>query len=151
MTLGCKLPDDFKALLIKKYRSTDLQRDALFQMQVALGDSPQRYKEGEPYNFEPIRVQEMADINDPNNSDLLFPGGKSFQMMNVAAPFGFLRNPNQAPPKEFPIDVCGGCGAKERGDGNPLLQCGKCKTKKYCGKVCQQAHFKRHKPFCKEQ
>lgn len=147
MSLGCKIPGDFKALLIKHYRSTDLQRDALMQMQVALGDSPKRYKEGEPYDFGSRGVEETA--NDQNKDDHLFPNGKGFQLINVAAPFGMMRNPNQAPPKEFAANVCGGCGAKERGDGDPLLSCGKCKTRRYCGKVCQQAHYKRHKPLCK--
>lgn len=146
VSLGCKLPSGFKALLIEKYRSTELQRDALFQMQVALGDGPGKYKEGEPYDFKPRRIEEMAGAG--NKQDLLYPNSN---MINVAAPFGMRRNPNQAPPKEFAADVCGGCGAKERADGNPLLSCGKCKMRKYCGKVCQQAHHRRHKPFCKEQ
>lgn len=149
MSLGCKIPDVFKSLLIKHYLSSELQRDALLQMQVALDDSPKRYKEGEPYDFSPRGIEEMAELAAEHKSDLLFPRGREYQMLNMAAPFGMHRNPNQAPPKEFAADVCGGCGAKERHDGDPLLSCGKCKTRKYCGKVCQQAHYKRHKPSCK--
>lgn len=71
--------------------------------------------------------------------------------LNVPAPFGLFSSPKGVPLKEYPVGVCGGCGAKDRLDGEPLLSCGKCKTKKYCGKVCQQAHFKQHKRVCKPQ
>jgi hypothetical protein len=41
---GCKLPDDFKELLIKTYRFTRLFRMGRCSMQVALGDGPERYR-----------------------------------------------------------------------------------------------------------
>jgi hypothetical protein len=50
MTLGCKLECDFKELLIKRYRTSGLMRDALYMMQLALGDGPDRYKDT-PYDF----------------------------------------------------------------------------------------------------
>lgn len=94
---------------------------------MALGDSPKRYKEGEPYAFESGAAEEISDESVGSNKDLLFPDTKGYKVMNVAAPFGLLRNPHQAHPKEFAADACGGCGAKERGDGDPLLSCSKCK------------------------
>ena len=71
--------------------------------------------------------------------------------MNISAPFGLFSNPKAIPRKEYPANVCGGCGARDRLDGEPLLSCGKCMTKKYCGTVCQQAHFKQHRCVCKPQ
>ena len=147
MTLGCKIPDDFKELLIEKYRSTELQRDSLHGMQLALGDGPERYK-GTPYDFGSKGLIETANSRDPaedKNSNMPYIG------LNVPAPFGLFSSPKGVPLKEYPVGVCGGCGAKDRLDGEPLLSCGKCKTKKYCGKVCQQAHFKQHKRVCKPQ
>lgn len=147
MTLGCKIPDDFKELLIEKYRSTELQRDSLHGMQLALGDGPERYK-GTPYDFGSKGLIETANSRDPAediNSNMPYIG------LNVPAPFGLFSSPKGVPLKEYPVGVCGGCGAKDRLDGEPLLSCGKCKTKKYCGKVCQQAHFKQHKRVCKPQ
>jgi hypothetical protein len=145
MSLGCKIPAEFKELLIKKYRTTDLQRDALHSMQLALGDGPDRYKDV-PYDFGSKGLVEMANSRDPNegkNSGLPYVG------LNVPAPFGLFRSP-PAQLKEYPAGVCGGCGADKRFDKDPLLCCGKCKTKKYCSKVCQQAHYNQHKRVCKE-
>lgn len=147
MSTGCKIPADFKELLIKKYRTTELQHDSLHAMQLALGDGPDRYKDT-PYDFGSKGIVEMANSRDPEEdkkSNLPFIG------LNMPAPFGLFSNPKPAPMKEYPANVCGGCGAKDRLEGEPLLSCGKCKVKKYCGRVCQQAHFKQHKRVCKEQ
>jgi len=142
MSHGAKIPSDFKELLINKYRTTQLQRDALGQMQVALGDGPNRYKEGVPHEF--AGLEELP--GDREREDRIYPNG---MLVNVWAPFGMLRDV-RVEKREYPVNVCGGCGAKDRLDGQPLLSCGKCKVKKYCSKVCQQAHFKQHKRVCKE-
>lgn len=144
MTLGCKIPSDFKQLMIAKYRTTDFQRDALGQIQVALGDGPDRYKEGTPYNFPGLK--ELP--GDRDRDDRLFPGG---WLINTPAPFGLIRNNRPVPKRVYPADVCGACGADKRFEGESLLCCGGCGTMKYCGKVCQQAHYKQHKPTCKQQ
>jgi hypothetical protein len=145
MSLGCKIPDDFKELLIKKYRTTELQRDALHSIQLALGDGPDRYKDVQ-YDFGSKGLVETANSKDPEEGK---NSGRGFVGLNVPAPFGFHRSPPVAM-KEYPAGVCGGCGAEKRFDKDPLLCCGKCKVKKYCSKVCQQAHYKQHKRVCKE-
>lgn len=144
MSLGCKISSDFKDLLIAKYRTTDLQRDALGQMQVALGDGPYRYKDGIPYVF--VGLKELP--GDSDRDDRLFPGSI---LINTPAPFGMLRNNRPIPERVYPADVCGACGADRRFESESLLSCGKCKTTKYCGKVCQQAHYKQHRRNCKQQ
>jgi len=146
MSLGCKLPADFKAELIKKYRFVGLMRDAMFQMQVALGDGIGGYQDGEPFDFALKGLLQEARSGISLDNDRLYPN-----MLNVSAPFGFMQKPEhrRALAKQYSSDVCGGCGSKERKDGKPLLVCGNCKITKYCGKVCQQARFKKHKQVCK--
>ncbi|KAL7919033.1 hypothetical protein ACQKWADRAFT_323289 [Trichoderma austrokoningii] len=39
---------------------------------------------------------------------------------------------------------CANCGK----DSVPLMLCGRCKGVKYCGRTCQVAHHKEHKPTC---
>jgi len=143
MSLGCKIPGNYKELLIKLYRTTELQRDALGQMQVALGDGPKRYRDGIPHQFEGL--EELP--GDRERDDRIYPNSN---LINVWAPFGAYRD-TRVEKRGYPAGVCGGCGARDRLDGQPLLSCGKCNKKKYCGKVCQKAHFKQHKRVCKPQ
>jgi hypothetical protein len=126
MTLGCKIPKDFKELLIEKYRSAHVLDDAVYSMQLALGDGPQRYK-GEPYDFGSKGLIETANSLHDN------------QEIQPAQQQGHGH------------DVCGGCGAEDRLDGQPLLCCSKCKMQHYCGKVCQQAHHQKHQRLCKNK
>ena len=130
MTLGCKLEDDFKELLISKYRTAGLKRDAVRSMQLALSDGPGRYR-GTAYDFLSKRLVETTDSEDEEEAASGIP-----RVVRM---------------REYPSDVCGGCGGKDRLDSEPLLACGRCKTKKYCGRVCQQAHFQEHKRVCKPQ
>lgn len=51
MTLGCKLPEDFRQLLICKCRTSKFKRDAQYSMKLALGDGPEGYKDGVPFDF----------------------------------------------------------------------------------------------------
>ncbi|CAN0042741.1 unnamed protein product, partial [Phaeothamnion confervicola] len=44
---------------------------------------------------------------------------------------------------------CSCCGRDEQPNVK-LLQCGACKTTKYCSKQCQVDHWKSHKAQCKE-
>lgn len=143
MSLGCRITNAFKDVLITRYRTTQLQRDALGQMQIALGDGPNRYRDGIPHQF--AGLEELP--GDREREDRIYPNS---MLINVWAPFGMLRD-TRIEKREYPADVCGACGAKDRLDGQPLLSCGKCNTKKYCGKVCQKAHFKQHKRVCKPQ
>jgi hypothetical protein len=129
MTLGCKLECDFKELLIKRYRTSGLMRDALYMMQLALGDGPDRYKDT-PYDFW--------------SKGLVGADPEEYEEDETAKPPFIGR-------KVWPTDVCGGCGAEDRLDGEPLLACGKCKRQKYCSRVCQQARFEQHKRVCNRQ
>ncbi|KAK4541986.1 hypothetical protein LTR36_007186 [Oleoguttula mirabilis] len=45
-------------------------------------------------------------------------------------------------------DVCGACTAEEGKGGSPLLQCGRCKTQRYCSKECQRKDWRAHKVGC---
>lgn len=44
---------------------------------------------------------------------------------------------------------CSACWKpKNRAEQQRLLRCSHCKVVSYCGKVCQRAHWKTHKPMC---
>ena len=42
---------------------------------------------------------------------------------------------------------CLGCGAAEP-PGERFMRCGVCQGARYCGRACQKADWKRHKPGC---
>lgn len=44
--------------------------------------------------------------------------------------------------------ICIQCGSRAT-EGNVLLVCSRCKKAEYCGKLCQDAHWKLHKRECK--
>ncbi|KAK4503161.1 hypothetical protein PRZ48_006589 [Zasmidium cellare] len=50
--------------------------------------------------------------------------------------------------QDWPNDVCGGCGAKKRHDGEELDNCSKCLKRKYCSRKCQKDDWKAHKLVC---
>jgi len=163
MTLGCKLPGDYRAQLAAKYRKSGLMRDAVVQMQMALSDGHKGYKDGKPYDFKAKTVQDAANLADAEEEEREKSEKRGFfgftlprlfnfpTLINVPAPFGLWQpwgTGAEARTPEYEGDVCGGCGSEGRADGKPLLVCGGCKAKKYCGKVCQAGHYKQHKPFC---
>ena len=43
---------------------------------------------------------------------------------------------------------CNGCGEEIVGGQCKKLQCSKCKAVRYCGKKCQEGHWKQHKVLC---
>lgn len=43
--------------------------------------------------------------------------------------------------------ACGTCYAKADG-GTQLMICAKCKARRYCGRECQKAEWKKHKKVC---
>ena len=116
-------------------------------MQLALGDGPHRYR-NTPHDFGSRGLDETVYLRMAEEEGK--PSG-SIVGMNVPAPFGLFGSFKGAPVNEYPIGTCGGCGAENRLDGEPLLGCSKCKAMKYCGKVCQRAHFKQHKRVCKSE
>jgi len=47
-------------------------------------------------------------------------------------------------------DECHQCGAAPAPEGGKLAACARCLVARYCSRDCQLAHFKQHKPFCKQ-
>ncbi|CAK4028703.1 Hypothetical predicted protein [Lecanosticta acicola] len=58
MSLGCILPDRFRATLKRIYPEVGLLRDGLRQMEKAL-DGPNAYQDGVPYDFGSLDIHEM--------------------------------------------------------------------------------------------
>ena len=149
MSLGCHLPESYKAMMKKHFQSVGLMRDALTQMNKAL-NGPNGYKDGEPYEFGSLGLHDTMAMGGPPEADLIFPN-----MMNVEAPGGmhdvFLQGVaiSKAIRDAHPMNVCGGCGAKKGGDAAALLTCSKCQERKYCTRECQKWHWKVHKTACR--
>jgi hypothetical protein len=142
MSLGCKIPDDSKQLLIEKYRSAELPPMSVHAMQLALGDGPHRYRNA-PYSFGEKGLDETVEERMAEEERK----GSNGQIVgiNVPAPFDLFGSFKGGPVQEYTAGICGGCGA----NGEPLLSYGKSKVKKYSGTVCQRAHFTQHKRVCK--
>lgn len=152
MTLGCQLPESYLAMLKKVYTEGGLMPDAVQQMRKALF-GPTKYQNGVPYDFESKNLEETA-----NSKESPPPNGMPWVGLNVIGPGGFwdtgmgdsktsvvikeLRNKHNNP------DACGGCGAREGHDGNKLMQCGRCRARKYCSEKCQRKSWKAHKRIC---
>ena len=47
------------------------------------------------------------------------------------------------------IDACGGCRLSKYESPTPLMECGACKSVKYCSSACQTADWNRHRSECK--
>jgi hypothetical protein len=152
MPLGCILPESYLAMLKKGYTEGGLMPDALKQMHKALF-GPDGFQNGVPYDFESKGLLETA-----NSKEAPKDSGRGFVMMNVMSPGG-LFNTGMGDSKTSAIikelrdqhnnpSACGGCGAKDGQGGKALLQCAKCKARKYCGAACQKQGWKVHKKVC---
>ncbi|KAJ4340756.1 hypothetical protein N0V95_007430 [Ascochyta clinopodiicola] len=155
MTLGCHLPDSYIAMLKIVYTEGGLMPDALKQMRKALF-GPDGYTNGELYDFESKSLLETADAMDDDLDSK--PSGLGFKLMNVMSPGGIfntgmgnstdsvvmkeLRNKLHNP------EACAECSARHGQDGSTLLQCARCKDRRYCSSVCQKKHWKIHKKLC---
>ncbi|KAJ7126950.1 hypothetical protein C8R44DRAFT_617527 [Mycena epipterygia] len=49
------------------------------------------------------------------------------------------------------VRPCGGCFKPPPKGGNAFAKCGQCGTTHYCSRQCQMAHWKEHKPVCKQR
>ncbi|KAJ7475892.1 hypothetical protein FB451DRAFT_1397282 [Mycena latifolia] len=49
------------------------------------------------------------------------------------------------------VRACSGCGRSPAEGANAFAKCGKCGTSHYCSRECQVAHWKEHKPMCKQR
>lgn len=154
MTLGCRLPAPYIAMLKKVYTEGGLMPDALKQMKKALF-GPDGYTNGTPYDFESKDLLQTA--NSMNHEDQQ-PNRMGVFGMNVMGPGGIfntgmgssftskiigdLRRKHDSP------DTCALCDAASASDGKNLLVCSKCKDRKYCSTDCQKKHWKVHKKLC---
>lgn len=157
MTLGCHLPESYMAMLKKVYTEGGLMPDALKQMRKALF-GPGGFKNGEPYDFESKSLVEQANANAIADDSDDKPNGSGWRFMNVLSPGGIfntgmgdsttslvmkelrskLHNPN----------VCAECSVRHGQGGQALLQCARCKDRKYCSIGCQKKHWKVHRRVC---
>lgn len=153
MTLGCTIPSDCLNLLKKVYTEGGLMPGALGQMRKALY-GPDGFSNGVAYDFESKDIIETANSKEDNNPMSI--GG--FRLLNVMGPGGLFNtgmgnSSTSAIIKElreqhFKSDLCGGCGIRTQASGDALVQCSKCKARKYCGRECQKKHWKVHKKVC---
>ena len=159
MTLGCHLPEPYVAMLKKVYDQGGLMPDAQRQMKKALF-GPDGYQNGVPYDFKSLSLEEQADANGK------IPGGNKpnhfgFVGMNVLEP-GHLFNTGMTTCKTSAVikelrskynnpDACGECAARQGQDGAALLQCARCKDRRYCSTACQKNHWKVHKKVCQAE
>ena len=153
MSLGCTLPLDYLNTLKKVYTEGGLMPGALKQMHKALY-GPDGFINGVPYDFQSKCLLETAMAKGHQNQTSA--GG--FQSLNVLGPGGFFNtgmgdSSSSAIIKELreqhsQPDSCGGCGVKTRLSGEALMQCVKCKSRKYCSRECQKKHWKVHKKIC---
>ncbi|KAJ6619787.1 hypothetical protein B0H10DRAFT_1876702 [Mycena sp. CBHHK59/15] len=58
---------------------------------------------------------------------------------------------NAIPDRGPLIRPCGNCNKPPLTGDKPFAKCGKCKITHYCSRQCQIAHWKEHKPICKER
>ncbi|KAL1597178.1 hypothetical protein SLS60_008760 [Paraconiothyrium brasiliense] len=154
MGLGCTLPSDHLNMLRKVYTEGGLMPGALRQMRKALF-GPDGFTNGVPYDFESKGLLETANSMDDDDHK---PGASGFVGMNVIGPGGFfgtgMGNSSTSPViKELRAqhakpNACGGCGVKAQQSGAALLQCAKCKHRRYCSSACQKKHWKVHKKVC---
>ncbi|KAI0587989.1 zf-MYND domain-containing protein [Pyrenophora tritici-repentis] len=152
MTLGCRLPDTYVAMLKKVYTEGGLMPQAQQQIKKALF-GPNGYVNGVPYDIESKTLTEEADSR-PSEPD----NGRGYQLMNVMSPGGIfntgmttsststvikeLRDQRNKP------NVCGNCEAKRGPQDQALLICAKCKNRSYCSVDCQKKAWKVHKKVC---
>ncbi|KAF3005059.1 hypothetical protein E8E13_009459 [Curvularia kusanoi] len=156
MSLGCQLPRSFLDMLKLVYTEFSRMPDARKQMHKALF-GPDGFKNGEPYDFESMSLVETANakhVDDGGSS------GRGFVGLNVMPPGGLLStgvgdSTESAILKELRNkfhnpNVCARCSADHAKGGGELLQCARCKDRKYCSSACQKQHWKMiHKKLCK--
>ncbi|EOA89718.1 hypothetical protein ACJQWK_02541 [Exserohilum turcicum] len=151
MTLGCRLPDTYIAMLKKVYTEGGLMPQAQQQMKKALF-GPDGYINGVPYDFESKTILDVANSSAHEDEK---DNGLDFVCLNVPSPGGLFStgmttSTTSAVLKELRAqlnkpDACGGCGAKEGAGKKVLLLCSKCRNRKYCSTECQKKSWKIHK------
>ena len=74
------------------------------------------------------------------------PGGKTNKKKNRKKKSITTKTQGDKPVLWVDLFRCFLCG--KEGRSPPLRKCGQCEVAYYCGKTCQQAHWKTHKPVC---
>lgn len=162
MTLGCTLPDSFLNILKAIYAKVGLMRDALRQMEPALG--PNGFKNGTPYDFGSLSREEQNSLEKCSPlEDRLHPYS---DLVNVPAPNDAATEEMLKPEADKVkallirekdmikaivnkgVQACKTCAAGRSEDGSTLKTCKDCGVVKYCGKKCQKADFAIHKDVC---
>lgn len=155
MTLGCHLPESFLDMLKIVYTEGGFMPPALKQLRKALF-GPAGFKNGQPYDFESKGLVETAN----SMSDDEEPNAGGVRGLNVLGGPGSLFGPRGTNSIDSAIlkelrnklhkpDVCAECSASHGKGGSALLQCARCKDRKYCSSVCQTKHWNIHKKLCK--
>ncbi|KAF1365098.1 hypothetical protein EJ07DRAFT_161210 [Lizonia empirigonia] len=158
MTLGCHLPDSYIAMLRIVYTEGGLMPGALKQMHRALF-GPEGFKNGQPYDFESKSLIETANSMDDDSEGK--SNGRGFKMMNVMSPGGIFNTGmgnstdsivmKELRSKLHSPDECAACSTRNGHGPTALLQCAKCKDRKYCSSECQKKHWKIHKKVCRPE
>lgn len=155
MQLGCTIPDKHHKILQKIYMCAELAAEGVEQMKAAL-IGPTRFQNGQPYRFNSPGLVETANLQPATPNAIGVCGlnvhgpGTLFFRPPKGSKMGLMEAKADFKKQQCGEDVCGGCGAKETPDGNQLLSCGACKTRKYCSKECQKKQWKVHKGDCAE-
>lgn len=153
MSLGCQLPESFLDMLKIICSECSVPSKALKQMHKALF-GPGGFKNGEPYDFESKDLLQTANAtlldNDDDSDDEEFDPRRPVSLLSTISGISTksvilkeLRNRSHNP------NVCAACSNSQGKDGGELLQCARCKDRKYCSKACQKEHWKIHKKLCK--
>lgn len=159
MSIGCELSPSIVTMMKKRYKNVGLMRDAKTQMEAAL-DEDTGYVNGNPWDFGSLGLKETMEsgkfaakedringfqINVPEPGANA-PVSPTHASLNLAEKMMML---NVKEENKYGPDQCGQCGAKEGKAGGKLLQCSRCKMRKYCSKECSTEHWKYHKLLCK--
>ncbi|KAF2623470.1 hypothetical protein BU25DRAFT_434264 [Macroventuria anomochaeta] len=139
MTLGCHLPESYIDMLKIQIHK------ALF--------GPDRYRDGEPYDFESEGLIETTNaMTDDSNDEL---NGLGCKGLNVIRPGGIFNTGmgnstdsviiKELRSKLHSPNACAECSTRHGSDGSALLQCARCKERKYYSVICQKKHWKIHK------
>lgn len=153
MSLGCQLPKSFLDMLKIVYTEFSIMPGSLRQIRKALF-GPGGFENGEPYDFESKDIIETINSTPDKPAD-----GRAFSMVNVFPPGGGLFSTGvgdsaksmvlkELRDKYHKPDVCASCSKRRGKNGGELLQCSKCKDRKYCSFDCQKKHWNVHKKVC---